>query len=53
MDLKAMLTWTFSIECPIPDDVQNILVEGEKPYLHSERFKTCTRNFWGSFTCFA
>lgn len=30
MDLKAMLTWTFSIECPIPDDVQNILVEGEK-----------------------
>lgn len=30
MDLKAMLSWTFTSECPIPNDVQNLLVEGEE-----------------------
>lgn len=28
--LKAMLTWTFNTECPVPNDIENILVEGEK-----------------------
>ena len=30
MDLKAMLTWTFMTECPIPQDVAGMLVEGEE-----------------------
>lgn len=29
-ELKPMLLWIFSEECPIPNDVQDLLVEGEK-----------------------
>lgn len=28
-ELKPILTWLFHEECPIPDDVQNILANGE------------------------
>lgn len=28
-EMNGILTWTFVSECPIPDDVQDLLVEGE------------------------
>jgi len=28
-DLANILTWTFISECPVPDDVQDLLVDGE------------------------
>lgn len=30
MALEALLTWTFHSECPLPNDVKGILVEGEE-----------------------
>jgi len=27
---QAMLAWTFISECPIPDDVTNLLIDGEE-----------------------
>ena len=29
--LEAIMSWTFMSECPVPADVQTILVEGEQP----------------------
>lgn len=29
MDVNNILVWTFVSECPIPNDVNNLLVEGE------------------------
>lgn len=31
-ELSAMLAWTFIQECPIPNDVSNMLVQGEQPF---------------------
>ena len=28
--MKGMLVWTFLLECPIPKDIENILVPGEE-----------------------
>ena len=28
-ELQALATWTFGIECPVPDDAKELLVEGE------------------------
>lgn len=28
--MKGMLAWTFLLECPIPKDIENILVTGEE-----------------------
>lgn len=28
-EVVSILTWTFLVECPIPDDVNEILIEGE------------------------
>ncbi len=28
-EIQTMLTWTFSAECPIPNDVQDMLIDGE------------------------
>ncbi|MEY8570149.1 PH domain-containing protein [Brevibacterium linens] len=30
-ELQAMAAWTFTSECPIPDDLGDILVPGETP----------------------
>ncbi len=30
-ELAALLTWTFTDECPIPNDVADLLTEGETP----------------------
>lgn len=30
-DLQALAAWTFTSECPIPDDLSPILVAGETP----------------------
>ena len=32
MEVSPILAWTFVSECPIPDDLGPILVEGEKPW---------------------
>lgn len=34
-----MLAWTFVSECPIPDDLGPILVEGEKPVAAYKTFR--------------
>ncbi len=31
MSLEVIMSWTFMSECPVPSDVQNILVESEQP----------------------
>lgn len=36
-ELQPMLTWTFAGKCPVPNDINNMLVEGEVA-LHA--FKT-------------
>lgn len=30
-EVNEILVWTFAAECPIPTDVQELLVEGEQP----------------------
>lgn len=30
-EVNEVLVWTFAAECPIPADVQELLVEGEQP----------------------
>lgn len=30
MGMESILNWTFFNECPLPDDVRNMLVEGEE-----------------------
>lgn len=30
-ELTTLLAWTFTAECPIPDDVADLLMEGERP----------------------
>lgn len=32
METATITTWTFMSEVPIPDDVANLIVEGERPY---------------------
>ena len=38
-DVKSILEWTLIEECPIPDDVQNLLVEGEKAVAAYKTFR--------------
>lgn len=37
---QAILAWTFISECPIPNDVNEILVEGEKAIAAYKPFAT-------------
>lgn len=39
METAPILAWTFVSECPIPDDLDPILVEGEKPYAAYKTFR--------------
>ncbi len=32
METAPVLAWTFVSECPIPADVQGLLIQGEQPY---------------------
>lgn len=38
-DLGNILTWTFVSECPIPDDVKDLLVEGEEAIAAYKTFR--------------
>jgi len=38
-DLSNILTWTFVSECPIPDDVKDLLVEGEEAIAAYKTFR--------------
>ena len=39
MEAAAITTWTFHQEVPIPDDISEILVEGEKPVAAFKTFR--------------
>ena len=39
MEAAPVLSWTFVSECPIPDDLDQILVEGEKPWAAYKTFR--------------
>lgn len=39
METKAILTWTLVSECPIPQDVGNILINGEKAIAAYKTFR--------------
>ena len=39
METKAILTWTLVSECPIPQDVENILINGEKAIAAYKTFR--------------
>jgi hypothetical protein len=39
METAPILAWTFVSECPIPDDLDPILVEGEKPFAAYKTFR--------------
>ena len=39
MEASPILAWTFVSECPIPDDLGQILVEGEKPWAAYKTFR--------------
>lgn len=39
METAAITAWTFVAECPIPDDVNPLLVEGEKPWAAYKTFR--------------
>ena len=37
--MNTILTWTLVLECPIPDDVSLLLVEGETPVAAYKTFR--------------
>ena len=39
METAAIVAWTFISECPIPDDLGPILVEGEQPWAAYKTFR--------------
>lgn len=39
METSAILTWTLVAECPIPDDVRDLLVEGESAVAAYKTFR--------------
>ena len=39
MEAAPILAWTFVSECPIPDDLGQILIEGEKPWAAYKTFR--------------
>ena len=39
METGNMLEWTLVSECPIPNDVQNVLVQGEQPIAAYKTFR--------------
>ena len=39
METAPILAWTFVSECPIPDDLAPILVDGEKPIAAYKTFR--------------
>ena len=39
MDTAAITAWTFVSECPIPDDIGPLLVEGEQPWAAYKTFR--------------
>lgn len=39
METKAILTWTLVSECPIPQDVENVLINGEKAIAAYKTFR--------------
>jgi hypothetical protein len=39
VETAPILAWTFVSECPIPDDLDPILVEGEKPFAAYKTFR--------------
>ncbi|OUM88605.1 MAG: hypothetical protein BAA01_04450 [Bacillus thermozeamaize] len=39
MELKSILEWTLLAECPVPDDVQDLLVEGERAVAAYKTFR--------------
>ena len=39
MDTAPIVAWTFVSECPIPDDVGSMLVEGEQPWAAYKTFR--------------
>lgn len=39
METTSILAWTLVAECPIPPDVQNILVQGEQPVAAYRTFR--------------
>ena len=38
-ETKAILTWTLISECPVPDDVKELLVGDEKPIAAYKTFR--------------
>jgi len=41
MSVSGILEWTLVSECPIPDDVNNLLVEGEVAVAAYKTFRDC------------
>ena len=41
METKSVLAWTFLSECEIPNDVDNLLVEGENAVAAYKTFRDC------------
>ena len=39
--MKGMLAWTFIMECPIPKDVNNILINGEEAVAAYKTIRDC------------
>ena len=39
MELKTILEWTLISECPVPDDVRDLLVEGERAVAAYKTFR--------------
>lgn len=39
MEAAPILAWTLVSECPVPDDVDSLLVEGEKPVAAYKTFR--------------
>ena len=45
METKPILSWTFLSECPVPNDVLNVLVQGENAIAAFKTFRD-----WAIFT---